>query len=226
MLLIIAAVVPALIFLYIIYRSDRHREHPKFVLFMYVIGAISVLPAGLIEKCLLDLYTATPDPPTGFMATLVTAFFVAGITEETIKAIVFQRAVLHKRFFDEPYDGVVYAVAIGLGFATVENILYVLSDGLSTAFVRAFTAVPAHALFGVVMGSYFSKARFEGAPVWHAYIVPALLHGLYDTFALATGFWPNMLLVVYLMWLVRFAYVRGGRLLRIHDQTTTVASLS
>ena len=210
--LVIAAVVPALAFFYIVYRADRHKEHPRFIIPLFIAGAVIVLPAGLIEKYLLDFYSITINPPAGLLAILLIAFFVAGITEETLKAALFQRLVMKSKQFDEPYDGIVYAVAIGLGFAIVENIMYVTSSGLSTAFVRAFTAVPAHTLFGVVMGSLFSGAKFYRRPLWRAYVIPALLHGTYDTFALAQGYFANVLLVIYLMWLVRFAFIRAQHL--------------
>lgn len=213
-MLVLAAIFPAWVLLGLVYVADRHKEHPRHVLPLYLTGALVVLPAGLCERYLLDLSALTPDPPRGFTDILFMAFFVAGMTEETFKAVTFRRLVYRASFFEEAYDGVVYAVAIGLGFATVENILYVTSDGWPTAFVRTFTAVPAHALFGVVMGSYFSRARFSGSPIWPAFLVPALLHGLYDTFALAQSYVANMALVLYLIWLVRFAYIRAEHLLR------------
>ncbi len=212
-MLILAAIIPALLFLVIIYRADRQLEKPQFVFLLYFIGMLIVLPAAFAEKYLLDVYSQTSEPQTGFWATLVTAFFIAGAVEESLKAVAFRRLVYPKSFFNQPYDGIVYAVAIGLGFATIENVMYVLSSGLATAFVRAFTAVPAHALFGVVMGSYFSRSKFDSAPMWPAFIVPALLHGLYDTFAMTQGYLSNVLLIVFLMWLVRFAYLRSYPLL-------------
>lgn len=208
-MLIAAAVIPALVGLIIVYLLDRHREPPLYVAGLFILGALVVLPAGLFERTLLDAYSATPDLPTGYLATLVTAFFVAGAVEETCKGVVFWRFVYHKPVFDEPYDGVVYAVAIGLGFAAVENVLYVTSSGLSTAFVRAFTAVPGHALFGVVMGSAFARAKFFHGSYPKAFWLPAILHGTYDAFALAQSFVANMLLIAYLMWLVRFAYYQA-----------------
>ncbi len=208
-MLVLAAVLPALAVLAYIYRAARHRVAPQYVLLLFILGAVAVLPAGLAERFLLDVYSHTPEPQNALLVTLVTSFFIAGATEESIKGLLFRRLVYRKPFFEKPYDGILYAVAIGMGFATVENILYVTSYGLSTAFVRAFTAVPAHALFGIVMGASFSRAKFAGEPVWRAFVIPALLHGLYDTFAMAQSFSANVLLIVYLMWLVRFAYLRA-----------------
>ncbi|MHB1627979.1 MAG: PrsW family glutamic-type intramembrane protease [Bacilli bacterium] len=208
-MLVLAAVIPALAVLAYIYRAARHREAPQLLLLLFILGAVAVLPAGLAERFLLDVYSRTPDPRNVLLATLVTSFFIAGATEESIKGLIFYRLVYLRPFFERPYEGVLYAVAVSMGFAAVENILYVTSYGLSTAFVRTFTAIPAHALFGIVMGACFSRAKFAGEPVWRAFAVPALLHGIYDAFAMAQSFLANVLLIVYLMWLVRYAYVRA-----------------
>jgi RsiW-degrading membrane proteinase PrsW (M82 family) len=87
--------------------------------------------------------------------------------------------------FDEPLDGVVYGVALALGFATVENVLCVVRDGLATGVLRALFAVPAHALFGAVMGFYFGRAKFGAkararALVGFALAAAVALHGAYD----------------------------------------------
>ena len=90
-----------------------------------------------------------------------TAFVVAGFTEELMKYLAFYFFFWQERNFNEKFDGIIYAVYISLGFAAVENILYVFSGGMGVGFVRAFTAVPAHALFGISMGYYFGLARFD-----------------------------------------------------------------
>ena len=66
-----------------------------------------------------------------------------------------------KKEFDEPFDGIVYAVMVGMGFATVENISYVSQYGLMTGIMRLFMAVPAHASFAIIMGYFMGKARFS-----------------------------------------------------------------
>ncbi len=218
-MLILAAVLPAAILLVLVYAADRNKEQAPHVFTLYLVGALVVLPAGLFERALLDIYRLTPDAGAGLLATLITSFFIAGVTEEGLKWLIFRRLVYDSPAFDEPYDGVLYAVAIGLGFATVENVLYVTSYGWDTALVRAFTAVPAHMMFGVAMGYAFSRARFEGAAMWPAFVVPALLHGGYDTFALARSLWANAGLVLYLVLLVRFTWVR---LLRARQESPSV----
>ncbi len=212
---LIAAIVPAIAILLVVYAYDRHKEPPRHVWRLVLLGALVVLPIGLAERALLNAYSTSFAPSIPFLGALFTAFFVAGAVEEGGKALIFYRFVYKQKWVDEPYDHIVYAVAIGMGFALVENYLYVTSYGLTTAFVRAFTAVPAHAAFGAVMGSLFSQSRYHHAPLRWAYLIPAFLHGLYDTFAMAQGFFANLLLIAYLMWLVGFAFVRSTALRNI-----------
>lgn len=209
-----AAAVPAAALLLIVWLPDRHREQWRKMLLYALLGALVVLPAGVIEQQLLNLYGLSPSPPGSLYTTLVTAFFVAGVTEETLKGLVFLRFVYRDPRFVEPYEGVVYAVAISLGFGATENILYVASYGMSVAFVRAFTAIPAHALFGAVMGSRFSDAKFHNAPGYRAILIPAFLHGTYDALALADSFSATVLLAIFLMALARHAILLARGQLR------------
>ena len=116
--------------------------------------------------------------------TLWAAFVVAGGTEALFKYLVLWILIWANRNFNEKFDGIVYAVFISLGFAMVENVMYVIEGGASVGLMRALTAVPAHALFGVVMGYYFGLAKFlEGeklAYLIRAILWPVILHGFYD----------------------------------------------
>ena len=209
---LIAAISPAVLIIIVVYYYDRHKEAPRHIWKLVIMGAVVVLPVSWLEREMLNTYASTFSPSWPFLSSLFTAFFVAGVVEEGGKALVFYRFVYKKPWVNEPFDSIVYAVTISMGFALVENFLYITSDGLSTAFVRAFTAVPAHAMFGVIMGTLFSQSQFKSAPLWRAYVIPALLHGIYDTFAMAQGLTANLLLIGYLMWLVHFAFKKAIRL--------------
>ena len=116
---------------------------------------------------------------------------LAGFVEELAKWVVLVAAVYHWDEFDEPLDGVVYGVAVALGFATLENILFVTRLGLGVAWQRALFAVPAHALFGATMGYYAGRAKFDrgGEAVARPRALSARavgFHGLYD-YALHRG---------------------------------------
>ncbi|MEH7508941.1 PrsW family glutamic-type intramembrane protease, partial [Priestia megaterium] len=110
--------------------------------------------------------------------------------------------------FDEHYDGIVYGAAVSLGFATVENILYLFANGLESALGRAFLPVSSHALFGVIMGYYLGKAKFsEGKEKtkWTLYsvFVPLILHGTYDYILKTMDHWVFIIIpfMIYLWWL-------------------------
>jgi RsiW-degrading membrane proteinase PrsW (M82 family) len=208
-ILIWSAIAPALILMIWIYTRDKINPEPKEqVIRLFILGAIIVFPAGLIERWLLVTRFVRGDE--GIYSILFTAFFIAGMVEEFLKAGIFHRGIYRNKDFDEPIDGVVYAVAIALGFAMVENILYVTSYGLQTAFLRSVTAVPAHMLFGITMGYHFTRVKQGLSPMYTAYLVPAFYHGIYDSFAMVDGFWGNVGLTVFLIYLI----VTGTR--RIH----------
>ena len=121
---------------------------------------------------------------------LVYAFVVVALTEEGMKYLVLRLYAYPQKEFDEPYDGIMYGVAVSLGFASIENVLYVFgSTGseVQTGIVRMFTAVPAHAMFGVMMGYHVGKAKFlttSRRTLEHLIGLgtAVLFHGLYDYF--------------------------------------------
>ncbi|SIS62054.1 PrsW family intramembrane metalloprotease [Alicyclobacillus vulcanalis] len=197
------AVLPGLLFLALIYTYDKlHPEPKREIAKLFLLGALVVLPAGVIERTLLD---HAPTQPTTWRGIFATAFFVAGMVEEFLKAAVFERTVLDRGRLQAPVDAIVYACAIGLGFATVENILYVTSSGFWTAVVRAVTAVPAHFMFAIIMGYQFARARFLGTSRAWGYIAPAIAHGVYDTFALAGSLIADFVLAGVLILLCEYS---------------------
>jgi RsiW-degrading membrane proteinase PrsW (M82 family) len=199
--LIWSAIAPALILAVWIYTRDKINPEPKeLVTRMFILGAVIVFPAGLIERWLL--VTRFTHGDQGIYSILFTAFFIAGMVEEFLKAGIFHRGIYLHKEFDEPIDAVVYAVAISLGFALVENILYVTSYGLSVAFLRSVTAIPAHMLFGITMGYHFARAKQGVSPIYTAYLVPALYHGIYDSFAMVDGLFGNLALTAFLVYMI------------------------
>jgi protease PrsW len=214
-ILIFSAIIPAILLMIWIYTKDKIHPEPKWHVFrLFLIGAIVPLPAGLIERHLLITKALSPNPQSLF-GILLTAFFVAGAVEELLKALFFYKGIYRHREFDEPIDGVVYAVAVSLGFAMVENILYVFSYGLATAFLRSVTAIPGHMFFGIIMGYYFSRAKMGLNPISYAFVIPAFFHAVYDSFAMIDGFWGNTALLIYLTILLLFSLRIIYRLRRV-----------
>lgn len=139
---------------------------------------------------------------------IYTSFFSSAGIEEVTKYIFLVLLIWRNGNFNEPLDGIVYGVFVSLGFAWIENIIYVthpVMGGYSTAFSRAFLSVPGHALFGVQMGYYLGLAKFFGEKkhLWFAFFVPYLVHALYNYFLLEkySFFWiPFWILEVWLWW--------------------------
>jgi RsiW-degrading membrane proteinase PrsW (M82 family) len=212
MAILIASLAPVLIILLYIYLRDKYEREPLWLLFKLVVGgALVVIPIALVEQALV----AWMPPFRQIGAAAYHAFVVAGITEEGFKFLVLYLIAWNSRWFNEKFDGIVYAVFVSLGFAAVENIMYVVQSGYQTALVRALTAVPAHALFGVAMGYYFGIARMyeeiRSKYLLKAILVPVILHGIYD-FILMVGIgWLLMLFIPYVVYL----YMAGMRKIRI-----------
>ncbi len=200
----IVALAPVVIILAFIYVRDKYEKEPLSLLLKSLgLGILIALPVVLIETWLMRIMPVLSDIGIAFYE----AFIVAAFTEEVFKFAVLYFLIRKSREFDERFDGIVYAVFISLGFAAIENILYVYDSGITTGLFRAFTAVPAHALFGVSMGYYFALSKFKteksNVNMFKALAVPIVLHGIYD-FILMTGH-PYFLVVfipflIYLWW--------------------------
>jgi len=191
-ILIAAAVVPAFFLMLWVYRSDRlEKESPMLLRRLVVSGVLASLAALVAERVLSVLLNWTV-PVDSKIHGLLLYFGIVAFSEEGAKYFFLRRSTWQHPSFDCQYDGVVYAVFVSLGFALWENISYVLTYGFSTALVRAVTAIPGHACFGVFMGVFYGIARkYENglqptaARTFRvlALLVPALLHGAYDYIA-------------------------------------------
>ncbi len=152
------AIAPAAAIIWFVYTRDLYDREPAGMLaFSFLLGIVSVVPA-IVGSLLGGHFFDVSENPA---ITAAYAFGVVALSEEAAKFLFLRYVVFRHPAFDEPYDGIVYAVMIGMGFATFENILYVADGGLETAFLRMFTAVPAHAVFGVAMGYWVGLAKFD-----------------------------------------------------------------
>jgi RsiW-degrading membrane proteinase PrsW (M82 family) len=180
MTLLIASITPVIIFLYLIFKKDK--KPIGLLAKCFFGGFISIIIALIIAFSMTYIGTAFQSP---LLKSFYDAFFVAAIPEEFAKFIVLYWIIWESNFFDEHYDGIIYAVFVSLGFALVENILYVFAHGIGIAFVRAILAVPGHGLFAVAMGYFLSLAKFNKQKDLQKYlllslVVPMGLHGTYN----------------------------------------------
>jgi RsiW-degrading membrane proteinase PrsW (M82 family) len=175
---------PVVALFWFFYVRDKYQKEPTGLLLRaFVFGALGVGPAILLGYSFSWFMRLFLQPGTiAFL--LVENFIVISLVEEAIKFYVVMSLTYRHCAFDEPYDAMVYAITASLGFAALENIMYVTAGGVPVALARMLLAVPAHALFGSFMGYYIGHARFsfgsERKFLFRALLIPVLLHGLYD----------------------------------------------
>ncbi|MCE2833580.1 MAG: PrsW family glutamic-type intramembrane protease [Chitinophagaceae bacterium] len=148
MVLFALSIAPGIaISLYFFFKDEYNREPRRHVIISFFLGMVSALLAGVIESVALAL--TGDNGSESILFTALKAFLIVGFTEEWCKYLMVKKYAFPKPEFDEPFDGIVYAVMVSMGFATLENILYVMEHGLATAIIRMFLSVPAHACFAV-----------------------------------------------------------------------------
>ena len=212
-LLLLLAIVPALFWLWYFYSRDKYDPEPlSWIVLIYFFGIAVTIPVALVQGT-IGL----------FVPGVVVAVLVAPVFEETAKYLVVRRTVYETREFNEPVDGIVYAAAAGLGFATLENVLYVFSAlesslalAVQTGVVRAFISVPGHVLFSVMWGYALGRARFmppgqRPAIIFGGLVLAMAAHGLFNLLLYdALGFAVLILVVVPLLWLAVHRRIRDA----------------
>ena len=187
-ILLAAAVLPAAFLLYRVYTMDTIEKEPWLLLRKLLFwGAVSGIPAALVESLLTgviqNLFTE------GTVAyNLVFGFVVAALVEESFKFFFLYKYTFKSPDFNYRFDGVVYAVFVSMGFAILENVLYVFQGGIGVAITRALLALPLHAACGVYMGIAYGQQKVQslykpvsfGSVARACLVTPILIHGFYD----------------------------------------------
>lgn len=190
-------ILPAFLWLIYFYRQDRLPEPPKLVLKTFLFGALAVIPAAIIER----QFVGDLGPQSPLTMILILTFGVIATAEELSKLAAISLGVKNTGAIDSGVDGIIYGVSAGLGFAMLENILYINSFGLHVAPIRAVFSNLAHALFTGLMGYYYAQSILWDKPtrMWKGLVWAIFLHGLYD-FILISGiispFWSILILVL------------------------------
>lgn len=228
--LMFIALLPAVVLVVYICRKDRtDKEPPALIAKLLGYGALSCLPAIVVEL-ILSAVIERLNVRSIYLGYFLEAFVVAGLTEETCK-FLFLRTTWRNPAFDYQFDAIVYAVMVALGFAAFENVKYVYSYGFATGLVRAVTAVPGHAIFGVFMGYFYGYAKLSDywgrgedrkAYLALSVVVPVLMHGCYDflAFAQESDSRFTLLFYAYLIALYVFGIRRVNRSARADRRVT------
>jgi RsiW-degrading membrane proteinase PrsW (M82 family) len=203
-LLLLLAIGPALFWLWYFYNRDRYEPEPlSWIVMIYLLGMAVTIPVAFVEGLSSLVFSE-----------FLVAVMVAPIVEEGAKFLVVRKTVYQTPEFDEPVDGIVYAAAVGLGFATLENVIYVFSAletsfafAVQTGIVRAFLSVPGHVLFSTLWGDALGRAKFlpagrrPGIIAW-GLILAMISHGLFNLLLYdAIGFAVLILVLVPVLWM-------------------------
>ncbi|MDM5331549.1 glutamic-type intramembrane protease PrsW [Neobacillus sp. CF12] len=195
--ILLAGVAPGLALLSYFYLKDKYEPEPvSMVVNTFFSGALIIIPIAFIE------YVLKIENIVQFNS--IYAIFSSGLIEEFFKWTVLFFIAYKSAEFDEPFDGIVYGTSISLGFATAENILYLMNNGMEYALTRALLPVSGHALFGVIMGYYISKAKFTKGQKWPFFLLsillPVVLHGIFNFLLLHQGSWFAMSPYMVFLW--------------------------
>ena len=210
------AILPPLYIIYFIYKNDLYEKEPhKLLVKTFFIGCMVVIPALTIELIFDESF---------FDNIFLYAMIGVALAEEGSKFIFLRFFNYKKNDFNEPYDGIMYAVVISMGFALVENIFYVFGNSgqeISIGFLRMFTAIPMHATCGVIMGYYMGIAKLKSSKnsILFAILFPVIIHGLYDYFLFA-GFG-----IIFSLLILVIAFYFSNKAIKIHQANSPFKSI-
>ena len=185
-MILILSIAPPLLIAYYVYQKDKYDKEPKsLIIKSFLFGCLGIIPAIFLELFAEGMFTNL----------FLYVFIGIALVEEGVKYFFLKKYLFNKPDFNEPMDGIVYAVMISLGFATVENIFYVFNhpgQEIQVAIMRMFTAIPLHAACGVILGYFVGLAKFsdnKNILLYKGLFLATLVHGLYNYFIfLGEGF--------------------------------------
>ncbi len=220
MSLLLLAIAPAMIIILYIYFKDKFEKEPILFLFKnFLMGAtVSIIITLILSVIANQIFPLTD--ATSIFQQFIKAFVVVGLVEEFSKYIIVKYYAQRNAEFNEPFDGIVYAVMVSMGFAALENVLYVFQHGVATGVLRAFTAVPAHATFGILMGYFMGLAKFSKNKQLlnlTGLLVATFFHGAYDFF-LFINFIPGIALGAFVSLIV--GIILSKKAIKIHQQNS------
>lgn len=183
--LLALAIAPGIAICLFIYYKDKHNREPVWLMLLsFIMGVVSIAPALVIQLTLTKPVNRLMGE--GILYTGVFSYLIVALSEEGSKFLGLRLVPFRRKAFDDPFDGILYAVMVSMGFATLENIGYVFEHGFGTGILRMFLSVPAHATFGVLMGYHIGLAKFDPENrkrhLLLAIFWPVFFHGTFDFF--------------------------------------------
>ena len=206
--LLFLALIPGILIIIFIFRKDKVEHEPwPLIIKLLIFGAISCIPAIFAEQFMGSVIPETLDPITFAISE---AFLVAALCEEICKFLLLSLGSWWNKNFDYRFDGIVYGVSVAVGFALLENVMYVMDGGVYVAVMRGVLAVPLHAFCGVFMGVFYGAAKrysIEGnhskslTSILLALIVPMIIHGIYDSLAFLGEYGTTIILLAFVLFM-------------------------
>ena len=206
--ILFVALLPVAVLLYYIYKKDRYQREPASQMLLAFVCGIGATFLSLAFTMPFSVAGVDASAGQSVFEAISKAFCLAAIPEETAKLIMLWFFLRRCSYFDEHMDGIVYAVCVSLGFAALENIIYLFSNYpniIGVGISRSLFAVPGHFFFGVLMGYYYSLAKF-GKDDKHFYMVltllaPILAHGCYDSLLFVMSVAPSVSIILTILFL-------------------------
>ncbi len=226
-ILFVAAVLPVVALCYFIYKKDANHEPVGLLAKLFSFGMLSVLPILFVEL-LLDNFFPT-DGVNNFILLYINVFISVALVEEGFKWIITKLGGYNNKEFDEVYDIIVYSVFASLGFACIENILYVFQYGFGNAILRAILSIPGHTCFAVIMGYYFARAKLASINnnqslykknLLLSIIMPCILHTTYDALLMSGSGIMFILFLAFDVFMVVYCFETVNRMSKIQRNLT------
>lgn len=223
-LALIASLLPAILLLLYIWKKDPQPEPTSWLVKAVLLGVAITIPVTILEYVIEQALLG--GEATTLIGTTIEAFCVAALPEESFKLLALWLVLRKNPFFDEHFDGIMYAVCVGLGFAAVENVFYVCfeENWVSVAILRALLSVPGHYAFAILMGYYYSVYRFvDHTPKVAACVllVPVAAHGIYDALVMSGGANPYIVVpsfIVLILFCVKMHKVAKSKVLALVEK--------
>lgn len=192
LILLVAALLPAILLWIYIWKKDSQPEPTSWLVKAVLWGVAICIPVAILELGIQTAIFGEEGKMSNIFETTLEAFFVAALPEEAFKLLALWMVLRKNPYYDEHFDGIVYAVCVGLGFAAIENVFYIFGvedNWIGVAITRALLAVPGHYAFAVLMGYYYSMYHFvDHSPRTAIFVllIPVVAHGIYDAIALSS----------------------------------------
>ena len=216
-LLIFLSLFPIFLIGFVVYIVDKEKESIKSLIGFYLFGLFAAYMSSVVE----NIFYFKMD---NLIFIFIDSFICVALVEECAKLLCVHIGLSFNKSYHNFFDSIVFCSAVSLGFAAIENILYIfstssasLTSGISTGLLRAFLAVPAHAIFSIYMGYFLDRYKElkyknesgSGAYMVLALLVPITLHGFYDFFCLSMGVLNSMTFFIIFVIYIIFMYVSG-----------------